>query len=106
MRNVAIVGVGMTKHVSKRRDVNIPEMVYEAVEAVFQETGLAPKDIDAFVTGNMPAFEGINTPELWGGGYWGAYRKPVIRITTGGSTGASVAQGAIYAVARVCTIQS
>jgi len=99
MRNVAIVGVGMTKHVSKRRDVNIPEMVYEAVEAVFQETGLAPKDIDAFVTGNMPAFEGINTPELWGGGYWGAYRKPVIRITTGGSTGASVAQGAIYAVA-------
>ena len=99
MRNVAVVGVGMSKHTSKRRDVNIPEMVYEAVRPCFTETGLSPKDIDALVTGNMPAFEGLNTPELWGAGYWGGLRKPALRITTGGTTGMSVAQGAIYMVA-------
>ena len=99
MRNVAIVGVGMNKHASKRREVNIPEMVYEAVEMAFQETGLSPRDIDALVTGNMPGFEGINTPEFWGAGYWGGYRKPLLRITTGGTTGSSVAQGAYYLVA-------
>ncbi len=99
MNNVAIVGVGMNKHTSKRRDVNIPEMVYEAVKTAFDETGLTPHDIDAVVTGNMPGFEGINMPELWGAGYWGGYGKPVIRITTGGTTGSSVAQGAYYMVA-------
>jgi len=99
MRNLAIVGIGITKHVSKRRDVNIPELVYEAVKTALDDAGIQPKDIDALVTGNMPAFEGINCPELWGGGYWGGYKKPLIRITTGGSTGASVAQGSFYMVA-------
>ena len=99
MRNVAIVGVGLSEHVSKRRGVNMPELVYEAVERAYDDTSLTPKDIDAFVTGNMPAFEGMNMPELWGGGYWGAYQKPILRITTGGTTGGSVAQGAYYAVA-------
>ena len=99
MRNVAIVGVGLSEHVSRRRGVNIPELVHEAVERAYEDTNLTPNDIDAFVTGNMPAFEGMNMPELWGGGYWGAYQKPLLRITTGGTTGGSVAQGAYYAVA-------
>ena len=99
MRNVAIVGVGLSEHVAKRRDVNMPELVYEAVKMAYDETDLTPKDIDAFYTGNMPAFEGMNMPELWGGEYWGAYKKPLMRITTGGTTGGSVAQGAYYAVA-------
>ena len=99
MRNVAIVGVGLSEHVHRRRDVNIPELVYEAVKMAYDETNLGPNDIDAFVTGNMPAFEGMNMPELWGGEYWGASKKPLMRITTGGTTGGSVAQGAYYAVA-------
>jgi len=99
MRNIAIVGVGITKHVSKRRDVNIPEFVYEAVKAAIEDADIGIRDIDALVTGNMPGFEGVNCPELWGGGYWGGYKKPMLRITTGGSTGSSVAQGAFYLVA-------
>ena len=99
MRNVAIAGVGLTRHVSKRRDVNIAEMVFEAVKPVLEETGLSPGDIDALVTGNMPGFEGVNSPELWGSGHWGGWGKPALRITTGGTTGASVAQGAFYMVA-------
>ncbi len=99
MRDVAVVGVGFSKHVSKRRDVNMAELVWEAVRAAYDDAGLAPRDVDAIVTGNMPAFEGINLPELWGAGQWGAYRKPVLRITTGGTTGGSVGHGAFYAVA-------
>lgn len=99
MRNVAIAGVGLSKHVSKRRDINIAELVYEAVKPVLEDTCLEPGDIDALVTGNMPGFEGVNSPELWGSGQWGGCGKPALRITTGGTTGSSVAQGAFYMVA-------
>lgn len=99
MQDVAVVGVGLSKHVSKRRDVNIAELIYEAVSAAYEDASIKPKDIDAVVTGNMPAFEGVNLPELWGGGHWGAYGKPLLRITTGGTTGGSVVHGAFYAVA-------
>ena len=95
---VAVVGVGLSKHVSKRRDVNIAELVWEAVSACYEDAGLKPKDVDAFATGNMPAFEGVNMPEEWGAGHWGAYGKPMIRITTGGTTGGSVAHGGYYLV--------
>jgi len=96
---VAVVGVGLSKHVSKRRDVNMAELVYEAVSACYEDAGLKPKDMDAFLTGNMPAFEGVNLPEEWGAGHWGAYGKPLMRITTGGTTGGSVAHGGYYLVA-------
>lgn len=99
MQDVAVIGVGLSKHVSKRRDVNIAELVYEAVSAAHEDSGTSPADIDAVITGNMPAFEGVNLPELWGGGHWGAYNKPLLRITTGGTTGGSVLHGAFYAVA-------
>lgn len=98
-RDVAVVGVGLSRHVSKRRDVNMPELVWEAVSACYEDAGLAPKDVDAFTTGNMPSFEGVNYPEEWGAGHWGAYGKPVLRITTGGTTGGSVAHGGYYLVA-------
>jgi len=95
---VAVVGVGLSKHVSKRRDVNMAELVWEAVSACYEDAGLKPSDVDAFATGNMPAFEGVNIPEEWGAGHWGAYEKPVLRITTGGTTGGSVAHGGYYLV--------
>jgi acetyl-CoA C-acetyltransferase len=99
MRDVAVVGVGLSKHVSKRRDVNIAELVWEAVSAAYEDAGLTPGEVDGVITGNMPAFEGVNLPECWGAGHWGTYRKPLLRITTGGTTGGSVGHGAFYAVA-------
>jgi acetyl-CoA C-acetyltransferase len=75
------------------------ELVYEAVSAAYEDAGVTPGEIEAVVTGNMPAFEGVNLPELWGAGHWGAYGKPLLRITTGGTTGGSVVHGAFYAVA-------
>jgi len=100
MRNVAVIGVGYTPvFVSKRRDVNIVEMISESVDAAFQNTGLTPDDIDAVTFGNMQTFEGLNLPHLWASDHMRAIDKPIIRISTGGTTGMSVLQAAYYYVA-------
>jgi acetyl-CoA C-acetyltransferase len=89
-RPVAIVGVGQTRHSSHREDVNQPELLHEAVRAALDDAGLTLDEIDAVVTGNMEMFEGIHQPDMWqvlGNGAWG---KPCLRVSTGGTTGATV----------------
>jgi len=51
--HAAVVGIGQTKFRSKRRDVNIPEMIYEAVKMALDDAQLEPKDIDAILIGNI-----------------------------------------------------
>jgi len=51
--DVAVVGIGQTKFRSKRRDVNIPEMIYEAVDMALKDAKLEPGDIDAIIIGNI-----------------------------------------------------
>ncbi|MEW6203601.1 MAG: thiolase domain-containing protein, partial [bacterium] len=54
MRNVAVIGVGYTNvFVSKRKDVNIPELIGEAVRNALKNTNLRHEDIEALVVGNM-----------------------------------------------------
>ena len=98
-RNVAIIGCGQTKHSSKRRDVNLAELVSEAVYKALEDAQVDPGDVDAFVVGNMQGFGGVAQPEQWLGDWIGAPGKPVIRIATGGTTGGSVGQGGYYASA-------
>lgn len=93
---VAIIGSGQTHHASKRLDVNIPELVHEAVSRAFENTGLSPKDIDAYVIGNMEFFEGINLSDLWASEGAGSYLKPSMKIATGGTTGTSLAACGYY----------
>jgi acetyl-CoA C-acetyltransferase len=100
MTNVAVIGVGYTPvFVSKRKDVNMPEMISESVDAAFRNTGLTPDDIDAVTFGNMQTFEGLNLPHLWASDHIRALDKPTIRISTGGTTGMSTLQAAYYYVA-------
>ncbi|MHB8895730.1 MAG: thiolase C-terminal domain-containing protein [Candidatus Geothermincolia bacterium] len=100
MRNVGIISVGYTPvFVSKRKDVNIPEMISEAVDAAFRNANLTPDDIDAITFGNMQTFEGVNLPHLWATEYCRALDKPYIRIATGGTTGMSTLHAAYYHVA-------
>lgn len=99
MRDVAIIGVGQNKHAAKRRDVNIPEMISEAVDNCFAMSGMKPESVDAVVFGNMHTFEGVNQPELWAGPMLGIVDRPVMRIATGGTTGATTAAAAYYHVA-------
>lgn len=100
MRKVAIVGTGQTKHTGRRDDVNIAGMAGEAVRAALLDANLSPQDIDAVVVGSAPMFfEGINFVENFIAGALGGVSKPVIRIHTGGSVGASSSIGGYYYVA-------
>ncbi len=99
-RNVAIISVGYNgRFVSKRPDINIPELLEPAVNNAISKTKLKLDDIEAFVVGNMHTFEGVNQPHLWASEHFGGAMKPVMRIATGGTTGASTFQAAYYHVA-------
>ena len=89
-RHVGIVGVGQTRHSSHREDVNQPELIHEAVRLALDDAGLTLADIDGVVLGNMEMFEGIHQPDMWHVLGNGSYGKPCLRVTTGGTTGATV----------------
>jgi acetyl-CoA C-acetyltransferase len=109
-RPVAVVGVGQTHHTSKRPDVNLAEMVRQAVDRALLDAGLSHEDIDAVVLGKAPdALEGIMQPEQLLAGALGAYMKPIIRVHTAGSVGCTTALTAVTHVAsglydRVLTV--
>jgi len=98
-RSAAIVGTGQTKYVSRREDVSVPELVREAAMRALEDAGLKPGDVDAFVIGSAPEiFEGVNYPENWIGPALGASGKPLMRIHTGGTVGASSTIAGFYPV--------
>lgn len=99
VRKVAIVGTGQTEH-GKRRDASFPELMFQGVQRALDDANLTIEEIDAVVTGSMPApMEGINAPHLyWGNDPAGAFMKPLMRVATCGTTGMSVAHSAFYHV--------
>jgi acetyl-CoA C-acetyltransferase len=109
-RPVAVVGVGQTHHSARRADVSIPGLIREAVDRALLDAGLEHKDIDAVVIGKAPdQLEGVMQPEQFLVGALGAHLKPMIRVHTAGSVGASTALTAVTHVAsglfeRVLTV--
>ncbi|MBU2547860.1 MAG: thiolase family protein [Proteobacteria bacterium] len=98
-KRVAIVGTGQTKASSGRKDVNGQEMINEAVMKALAEAELTRDDIDAVIIGNMDHFEGINYVDTWSVDGSGGFMKPIMKVTTGGTTGTTVAMAAYYHVA-------
>ena len=98
-RNVGIIGVGQTVYSSHREDVNQPEMIHEAVIAALADAGLENEDIDCVVHGNMELFEMVHQPDCWHVLGSGAYGKEALRVTTGGTTGPTLACAADNLVA-------
>jgi acetyl-CoA C-acetyltransferase len=99
-RNVGIIGIGQSVYSSHREEVNQPEMIHEAVvEAALEQSGLTMDDIDCVVHGNMELFEMIHQPDLWHSLGTGAYGKETLRVTTGGTTGTTLACAADHLVA-------
>ena len=90
-RNVGIIGVGQSVYSSHREDVNQPEMIHEAAKEALDQAGLTMNDIDCVVHGNMELFEMIHQPDLWHSLGTGAVGKESLRVTTGGTTGATLA---------------
>lgn len=100
-RRVAIVGVGISR-IGRRSDVSHPELAAEAVTEVLEKSRLTIDEVDAVVYGTMDPFDGILLPERWDSVSLGAGRgsgKPIMKISTGGTTGISVAISAYYHVA-------
>lgn len=98
-QRVAIVGTGQTDHKSHRPDVNQREMIREAVIRALDDCELTISDIDAIVIGNMDHFESINYVDTWSVEGSGGVMKPIFKVTTGGTTGASLAIAAYYHIA-------
>jgi acetyl-CoA C-acetyltransferase len=93
---VAIIGTGQTKHTAKRTDVNIRELVNEAVNRALADADVRLDDIDAVMFGNMEPFEGFMFPEHWSIEGWGGYLKPVVKFNTGGTVGTTTIAASYY----------
>ena len=95
-KRTAIVGFGQTVQKSSRKDVNGVEMINEAVRLCLKDAELSIDDIDAIVIGNMDHFEGINYVDMWSVEGSGGVMKPIFKVTTGGTTGTTVAMCGYY----------
>ena len=95
----AVVGVGQTHHRSKNPECSGHELIAIAVRRALESAGLTMKDIDAIVVGNMDHFESINYVDMWSVLGFGGYMKPVLKVTTGGTTGSAVGHASFYHVA-------
>ena len=100
MRRVAIVGVGLTKTATRRNDVTHPELVMEAVSAALKDADIEIRDVESIVYGSMDPFDGLNCPDRWDAdACGGGLNRPYMKVTTGGTTGISVALAGYYHVA-------
>lgn len=95
-RPVAVIGVGQTRH-GRRTETCYPDLVREAVLALFTETGIGPEEIDGVVSGTMPSMmEGVAMTHLYMADALCSVGKPILKTETCGSTGMSIAQTAYY----------
>ncbi len=95
-RRVGIVGVGQTHHAAHRMDASGVELIAEAVTRALDDAGMTMEEIDAIVIGNMDHFENINYVDMWATDGLGSCMKPVFKVTTGGTTGTTVAACGYY----------
>ena len=98
-RKVAIIGGGQTHHAARRHDVNQVEMVNEAVRAALLDARMTIDEIDAVLLGNMEFFEGTHMTDCWLVDGTGVYGKPGLKITTGGTVGATIVCAGAHHVA-------
>lgn len=95
----AVVGVGQTRHRSRRHDVSMAGLVREAAEAALADADMTWADMDAVVLGKAPdLFEGVMKPELYLSDALGANGKPMFRVHTAGSVGGTTGIVAAYHV--------
>jgi acetyl-CoA C-acetyltransferase len=88
----AVVGVGQTKHDTKRIDVSQVGLVREAAARALADAEMTWKDVEAVVIGKAPdLFEGVMMPELFLADALGCTGKPMLRVHTAGSVGGSTA---------------
>ncbi|MYH71332.1 MAG: thiolase domain-containing protein [Acidimicrobiia bacterium] len=98
-RPCAVLGIGQTKYKRRRDDVTLDGLVREAVLRALEDAGATFDDIDAIVIGKAPdALEGVMMPLLSLCDALGAIGKPIHRVHTAGSVGASTSISAVNLV--------
>ena len=87
LRNVAVVGAGMTKFMRRSLETG-RELSFEASRMALDSCGLTLDDVDCVVVGTAPdAFDGVHMKGEWLSDGAGGWRKPVMRGYVGGGTG-------------------
>jgi acetyl-CoA C-acetyltransferase len=94
----AVVATGQSDH-GRRFDASMGELAREAIDRCLGSRGLTFDDIDAVVAGNMEMFEGIYLVDQYLVGALGALGKPLYKLNTGGTVGASAALACYHLVA-------
>ncbi|MER3445665.1 MAG: acetyl-CoA acetyltransferase [Candidatus Dadabacteria bacterium] len=99
-RNIGIIGVGQTEYTTKRDDATLTEIAREATVLALEDGKIEIKDIDAVVFSlALDSLEGMESGEKWCAGAVGGYRKPFIRVHTGGTTGGSAVHAGFFHIA-------
>jgi len=92
MERCAVVGIGQSKYSKRSAEHSIDGLVRVAALRALEDAELRFSDIDAIVIGKAPdALEGVIMPELSLADALGAVGKPIHRVHTAGSVGASTA---------------
>ena len=96
IRRVGVVGFGQTHHKSRNTECSGQELIAVAVRRALESAELTMADIDAIVVGNMDHFESINNVDMWSVDGSGGYMKPIMKVTTGGTTGSAIGHAGFY----------
>jgi acetyl-CoA acetyltransferase len=94
---VAIVGVGQSVHADERHDVDVAELVLEAVEEALDDAGVGLADIENAVTACMDFWDGRTIANMSTAEVVGSYRKSEARTCADGI------QALLYEWTRVAT---
>ena len=98
-KRAAIVATGQTDYRSRRDDVSMMELIYEAASNALADSEIAVREIDAVILANMELFEGRALPDMWCSMGAGGLFKHCWKIATGGTSGSSGAIAGFHHVA-------
>jgi acetyl-CoA C-acetyltransferase len=85
LRNVAIVGVGMTKLRPSTPEVSYKELIFEAAVKAYADAGVDPRrDVESFVCSSEDFLEGTSIFDEYVPDQLGAVLKPVCTISADG----------------------
>ncbi len=98
LKRVAIVGVGHSKF-GDRRDVNLPEIGFEAAKPAFEDANLTPKDIDFLSVGTAGGWYEEFLPAVVVSEYLGLSGKGLVRCEAACASGSAAVATAYNSIA-------
>lgn len=97
-RRVAIIGFGQTE-MSARSPLTKAELANQAVRRALSDAQITMKQVDEVVLADIDYVSGTAESEMELADFVGHYRKPVVKIETGGTVGGSAALSAVHHIA-------